>query len=82
VAYRRWLPISERLAKVQPAPALLVILGALDAIVPARHAKLYEEVPGARVVVLDGVVHSPMVEAPAKTLDLLEVFLTSARRKL
>jgi pimeloyl-ACP methyl ester carboxylesterase len=76
VAYRRWLPMSERLAKVQPAPPVLVILGALDAIVPARNALLYEQVPGARVVVLDGVGHSPMVEAPAKTIDLLEVFLT------
>ena len=80
-AYRRWLPLSERIAKFQPAPPLLVIMGALDAIVPVRSAKLYEQVPGARVVVLDGVGHSPMVEAPGKTLDLLEVFLTSGRRK-
>jgi pimeloyl-ACP methyl ester carboxylesterase len=80
-AYRRWLPISERFAKVQPVPPLFFIMGALDAIVPARSAKLYEQVPGARVVVLDGVGHSPMVEAPEKTLDLLEVFLTSGRRK-
>jgi pimeloyl-ACP methyl ester carboxylesterase len=82
VAYRRWLPLTERLAKIRPAPPLLVILGALDTILPVRNAKLYEQVPGARVVILDGVGHSPMVEAPSKTLDLLEVFLTSARRKL
>jgi pimeloyl-ACP methyl ester carboxylesterase len=73
VAYRRWLPISERLAQVKPVPPLLVILGELDAIVPARKAKLYyEQVPGAKMVVLDGVGHSPMVEAPKETTDLLE----------
>jgi pimeloyl-ACP methyl ester carboxylesterase len=82
VAYRRWLPMAERLAQVKPVPPLLVIMGALDAIVPARSGKLYEQVPGARVVVLDGVGHSPMVEAPSKTIDLLELFLTSAPRKL
>jgi hypothetical protein len=48
-------PVFERLASVEPVPPLLVIFGALDAIVPARNAKLYERVPGAKVVVLDGI---------------------------
>jgi len=75
VAYRGRLRISDRLAKVRPVPPLLVIFGALDAIVPAGSAALYKSVPRADVVVLDGIGHTPMVETPSKTLDLIERIL-------
>ena len=76
VAYRGQRSVSERLASVDPVPPLLVIFGALDAIVSPQSAALYERVPNATVVVLPGVGHSPMVEAPSKTLALVEGVLT------
>ena len=42
---------------------------------PPDQAQLYAKVPGAKVVTLAGVGHSPMVEAPAKTLELIRAFL-------
>jgi pimeloyl-ACP methyl ester carboxylesterase len=41
-------------------------------------ARLYDSVPGARVEVIDGAGHSPMVEVPAKTLELIRTFLSPA----
>ncbi len=38
------------------------------------HAKLWAKVPGARVEMIAGSGHSPMVEAPAKTLALIRGF--------
>jgi pimeloyl-ACP methyl ester carboxylesterase len=32
-------------------------------------------VPGARVAYVDGAAHSPMVEQPAQTLELIKSFL-------
>ena len=75
VAFRSAEPIPERLAAIQPAPPLLVIFGALDTIVPVAEAQKYRAVPGARIVTLDGVGHSPMVEAPDRTLALIRTFL-------
>ena len=75
VAYRSAAPTYERLAALDPVPPLLAIAGAADAIVPVATAKLFEKVPGAKVEVLDGVGHTPMVEAPEKTLALIRGFL-------
>jgi pimeloyl-ACP methyl ester carboxylesterase len=70
-------PIQERLAELKPVPPVLSIYGSLDSKISAQDAKLYERVPGARVVTIDGVGHSPQVEAPAKTVQLIEDFLAS-----
>lgn len=75
VAYRREKATYERLAALAPVPPLLAIAGAEDAIVPVATARLYEKVPGARVEVIDGVGHTPMVEAPERTLALIRGFL-------
>ena len=75
MAYETEKPVVERLAALNPVPPLLVIFGSQDALVAPESAKLYERVPGAKVVVLDGPGHSPMVEAPEKTLALIEDFL-------
>jgi pimeloyl-ACP methyl ester carboxylesterase len=75
VAYRTSQPTYARLAALKPVPPLLAITGSLDAIVPPEHAKLFERVPGARVATIEGAGHSPMVEKPAKTLELIENFL-------
>ena len=71
VAYRTEKPTYARLAALGPVPKLLAIFGVLDAIVPAATAKFYEQVPGAKVETIDGVGHSPMVEAHDKTLALI-----------
>src|SRR5262245_36165815 len=53
-----------------------VVFGLQDALVAPESAKLYERVPGAKVVIRDGPGHSPMVEEPEKTLALIEDFLS------
>jgi pimeloyl-ACP methyl ester carboxylesterase len=58
-------------------PPLLVLFGQLDALVPPQDARLFEQVPGATVVMMDGAGHSPMVEKPAQTLQLIDRFLAS-----
>jgi len=75
IVYRTTRPPYERLAELKPSPPLLVIFGSLDAIVPPEHAKLFERVPGAKVAMIEGVGHSPMVEAPLKTLKLIDTFI-------
>jgi pimeloyl-ACP methyl ester carboxylesterase len=75
VAYQVQKPAYQRLAALNPPPPLLVVFGADDRLVPADTAKLFEKVPGARVVWIDGAGHSPMVEQPARTLELIKSFL-------
>jgi pimeloyl-ACP methyl ester carboxylesterase len=75
IAYRTTRPLYERLAAMKPSPPLLVIFGTLDAIVPPENAKLFERVPSAKVATIEGVGHSPMVEAPHKTVKLIEDFI-------
>ena len=78
VAYRTLRPTSERLAELKPVPPLLTVFGSLDTIVPPQQATFFERVPGARVAILEGVGHSPMVETPTKMLKLIEEFLKEA----
>ena len=68
-------PVFERLSALGKVPPLLVITGAQDPLVTPEKAKLYERVPGAKVVTIAGAGHSPMVEQPQKTLDLIKEFL-------
>ncbi len=75
VTYRTAQTIPRRLAELDRVPPLHVIFGALDAIVPASEGDRYDAVPGATTVVLNGVGHSPMVEAPKETLALIRDFL-------
>jgi pimeloyl-ACP methyl ester carboxylesterase len=75
VAFRERKPVDQRLAALAPVPPLLVIFGSKDALVPPASAKLFDKVPGAKVETIEGAGHSPMVEAPAKTLALIIGFL-------
>jgi pimeloyl-ACP methyl ester carboxylesterase len=75
IAYRTAKPTNERLAALMPVPPLLALTGTEDAIVPPEHAKYFSEVPGAKIVMIEGSGHSPMVEKPAKTLELIRDFL-------
>jgi pimeloyl-ACP methyl ester carboxylesterase len=77
IAYRKSKPPYERIGALKPVPPFLAIFGARDAIVPPGHAKLFARVPGAKVAMIEGAGHSPMVESPAKTLELIRGFLAS-----
>jgi pimeloyl-ACP methyl ester carboxylesterase len=65
--------LAERLAE-DPVP-LLVVYGAEDDLVEPESAQGFRSVPGARIVLLEGVGHSPHVERPAATARLIEDFL-------
>jgi hypothetical protein len=54
IAYETEKPVVERLAALDPVPPLLVMFGSRDALLSPESAKLYEQVPGAKVVILDG----------------------------
>lgn len=74
-SFRNERPVDERLSALPRVPRLLVLFGGEDAIVPPSEASRYHRVPGAEVVVLAGVGHSPMVETPGLTLDRVVGFL-------
>jgi len=78
IAYRNSKPPYERIAALKPVPPLLVIFGSRDAIVPPAHAKLFERVPGAKVTTIEGAGHSPMIESPARVVELIKAFLQPA----
>jgi pimeloyl-ACP methyl ester carboxylesterase len=73
-SFRANNPPYRRIAALKPLPPLLVIFGTEDAIVPPESAKLFEQVPGTKVAMIDGAGHSPMVETPAKVLELIRDF--------
>jgi pyruvate dehydrogenase E2 component (dihydrolipoamide acetyltransferase) len=67
--------VAGRLAELDVA--VLVIWGAQDGIIPAEHARNAPQ--GAEVHVLDGVGHSPHMEAAAEVNRLVGAFLAGAR---
>jgi pimeloyl-ACP methyl ester carboxylesterase len=77
IAYRSAKPTYERLAALKPVPPLLAMSGTLDAIVPPKDLKLFEQVPGAKLAMVEGAGHSPMVESPAKVLALIRDFIAT-----
>jgi pimeloyl-ACP methyl ester carboxylesterase len=60
---------------------LLVVFGADDELVDAEAAQGYRKVPGARIVVLDDVGHSPHVERPGRTAHLISDFVAGVRAR-
>ena len=75
IAYRTAKPTNERLAALMPVPPLLALTGTEDAIVPPEHEKYFAQVPGAKIAMIAGAGHSPMVEKPQETLQLIRDFL-------
>jgi pimeloyl-ACP methyl ester carboxylesterase len=69
VRYLEERPLPERLAGL--GKPLLVVFGAEDARWRSASAEEYRVVPGAQVVVLPGVGHTPMYEDPQRTCELL-----------
>ena len=78
IAYVTETGTPERLAGLDPVPPLLVLFGTDDALISPASAKLYDTVPGAEIVMIDGAGHSPMVEKPGETLALLKGFIGGA----
>lgn len=75
--YRDEAPLDTRIT--QAAVPLLVVLGAEDQIVDTPQAEEeWSDVPGVRIETLDGVGHTPQVEAPEETAELIERFAAGA----
>ena len=71
------VPLDQRLQ--QTAVPLLSIFGSEDQLCdPAASQAAFEAVPGARVAEIEGAGHSPNVEKPERTADLIEEFAADA----
>lgn len=58
----------------------LVVAGGADRLTPVAAAEaIRDEIPGARLVVMDGVGHYPWVESPAEFAATVEDFLAEPR---
>ncbi|MEV4399154.1 alpha/beta fold hydrolase [Nonomuraea sp. NPDC049607] len=79
-AYITERSVPERLAALQVP--VQVIFGAADPRWEPSSAHQYDAVPNARVELLPGVGHLPMVEAPETTGKLLLRFTTTAADNL
>jgi pimeloyl-ACP methyl ester carboxylesterase len=75
IAYITEKGSPARLSELDLVPPLLVIFGTRDALISPESATLFETVPGAKLVMIDGAGHSPMVEKPAETLAHIEEFI-------
>ena len=75
--YLNQRPLPDRLTPL--GKPLLVIFGERDQRWPSSSAALYRVVAGARIEVLSGVGHSPMIEDPPRTAALLLSFADSVR---
>jgi pimeloyl-ACP methyl ester carboxylesterase len=71
-------PLDSRITSA--AIPLLVIFGAEDQLVddPGAAAEAYTDVPGAQIEIIDGAGHSPNVEKPEETAELIERFAAGA----
>jgi pimeloyl-ACP methyl ester carboxylesterase len=70
-AYLAERSVPERLAALEMPVPVLVIFGAADPRWDPSSAHQYDAVPNARVELLPGVGHIPMLEAPETTSELL-----------
>jgi pimeloyl-ACP methyl ester carboxylesterase len=74
--YMRQRSLPDRLAAL--GVPVLVIFGTEDARYPSSSAAAYRVIPGARVELLPGVGHTPMLEDPRTTGKVLLDFATPA----
>jgi pimeloyl-ACP methyl ester carboxylesterase len=66
---------TDRLYLAEAVPTLIV-WGACDPIIPARHGEdAHEHIPGSRLEIFEDVGHLPQVEAPLRFVLALEAFL-------
>ncbi|MEV4075241.1 alpha/beta fold hydrolase [Nonomuraea fuscirosea] len=78
-AYIAERSVPERLAALRLP--VQVIFGAADPRWDPASARLYEAVPDARVELLPGVGHLPMMEAPETVGELLLSFMATSQRR-
>jgi pimeloyl-ACP methyl ester carboxylesterase len=75
--YSGEIPLDERLAAA--AVPLLVIFGSEDQVYDAEEAiAAFEDVPGVRTAMIEGVGHSPNIENPEQTARLIIEFANEA----
>jgi pimeloyl-ACP methyl ester carboxylesterase len=67
--YREAEPVDERLAD-ENVP-LTVVYGRRERVVDPEAADEFRDIPGARIVLLEGVGHSPQLERPGRTARLI-----------
>lgn len=79
IAFVTEMGTPERLKALDPVPPLLVIFGTEDALIAPSSAKLFEAVPDAKLVMINGAGHSPMVEKPEETLAAMKGFIQARR---
>ncbi len=66
---------GDRLYLAEAVP-LLIVWGARDSIIPARHGEdAHQLIPGSRLEVFEDVGHLPQLEAPGRFVAVLERFL-------
>jgi pimeloyl-ACP methyl ester carboxylesterase len=70
--YRDEEPLDERLAG--SGIRLHVVFGSEDELVDAKGAEAWRSVPGARIAVLPGAGHSPIVERPGQMARIIAEF--------
>lgn len=73
----RELDFRRILTRIQ-APTL-VLWGSDDRIIDAANAPLVAKaIPDSRLEIIDGIAHMPMIEAPAKTAELMRALISEA----
>ena len=75
VRFWRREPVHRRLAEARVP--VTVLLGEMER-QTKRSVRLYNSIPGARTVVLEGLDHSPQVEDPKRTAPLIAAFAAAA----
>ncbi len=76
-AYITERSVPERLAALEFPVPVLVLFGAADPRWDPSSARQYGAVPTARVELLPGVGHIPLLEAPEKASKLLLAFTST-----
>jgi pimeloyl-ACP methyl ester carboxylesterase len=71
---------SFRQAITRIESPVLVVWGMEDRVINYRNAEVFvEQIPDARKVLLEGIGHAPMVEAPEESAQLFREFLAETR---
>jgi pimeloyl-ACP methyl ester carboxylesterase len=71
--------LSARLGEIR-APAL-VVDSTRDRVAPTRAAKTLANIPGVRVVTIDGASHLPYLQEPERVVAVLSEFLAEVDAK-
>jgi pimeloyl-ACP methyl ester carboxylesterase len=72
--------LRTELASRPPAPPVLLVWGSKDTVTPLDQGhRLAGRIPGARLVVLEGLGHIPQIESPGRFNQALLEFLVSRR---